>query len=317
MIPELRVAGGLPAQDVAAATADDGRPGHAGAGPGHVGTAPARRRAAPRARAGIRAHLGVLVGALGIVAVLAGSALFVAGFSLGRESALTPGTPSGAADAFQPFWDTYSAITDRYAGGAVDQKSLVEGAIKGMIGALDDPYSLYMTSDEFKASLQGIAGQFEGIGATIGTVDGAGETTTCATLGDGCRLAIVRPLTGSPAEKAGLMPGDVITAIDGTPLAGLTADAARTKVRGPKDTTVTLQIERGKGAAFDGPDRARGDRPAGGRDDDPRRRQGRATSSSTASRIVRRPTSTPRCRGRWSAARSRSSSTCAATRAGS
>ena len=54
-----------------------------------------------------------------------------------------------------------------------------------MIGALDDPYSLYMTSDEFKASLQGIAGQFEGIGATIGTVDGAGATVTCATLGDG------------------------------------------------------------------------------------------------------------------------------------
>ncbi len=250
MIPELE-SPALPAQDVAAATAETAAPDTLDPTPATLEPPPAT--GAPRARAGIRANLGVLVGALGIVAVLAGSALFVAGFSLGRDSALTPGTPSGAAGAFQPFWDTYSAITDRYAGGAVDQKSLVEGAIKGMIGALDDPYSLYMTSDEFKASLQGIAGQFEGIGATIGTVDGAGETTTCTTLGDGCRLAIVRPLTGSPAEKAGLRPGDVITAIDGTPLAGLTADAARTKVRGPKDTTVTLQIERGKGAAFEIP----------------------------------------------------------------
>ena len=246
MIPELE-SPALPAQDVAAATADADAPDTLEPAPATMEPPPPT--AAPRARGGIRAHLGVLVGALGIVAVLAGSALFVAGFSLGRESALTPGTPSGAANAFQPFWDTYSAITDRYAGGAVDQKSLVEGAIKGMIGALDDPYSLYMTSDEFKASLQGIAGQFEGIGATIGTVDGSGVTNTCATLGDGCRLAIVRPLTGSPAEKAGLRPGDVITAIDGTQLAGLTADAARTKVRGPKDTTVTLQIERGKGGA--------------------------------------------------------------------
>jgi carboxyl-terminal processing protease len=250
MIPELE-SPAPPAQDVAAATAETAAPDTLEPTPETLEPPPAA--AVPRARAGIRANLGVLVGALGIVAVLAGSALFVAGFSLGRDSALTPGTPSGAADAFQPFWDTYSAITDRYAGGAVDQKSLVEGAIKGMIGALDDPYSLYMTSDEFKASLQGIAGQFEGIGATIGTVDGRGETTTCTTLGDGCRLEVVRPLTGSPAEKAGLRPGDVITAIDGTPLAGLTADAARSKVRGPKDTTVTLQIERGKDAAFEVP----------------------------------------------------------------
>ena len=198
MIPELE-SPALPAQDVAAATADADAPDTLEPAPATMEPPPPT--AAPRARGGIRAHLGVLVGALGIVAVLAGSALFVAGFSLGRESALTPGTPSGAANAFQPFWDTYSAITDRYAGGAVDQKSLVEGAIKGMIGALDDPYSLYMTSDEFKASLQGIAGQFEGIGATIGTVDGAGVTNTCATLGDGCRLAIVRPLTGSPARR--------------------------------------------------------------------------------------------------------------------
>ena len=203
------------------------------------------------ARTGLRAPLGAAVAALGIVAVLAGSALFFAGFSLGRQSALTPGTPSGDADAFQPFWDTYSAITDRYAGGDVDRKSLVEGAIKGMIGALGDPYSQYMTSDEFKASLQGLAGQFEGIGATIGTVDGTGVTASCATLNDECRLAVVRPLTGSPAEKAGLLPGDVIDAIDGTALAGLTVDEARGKVRGPKDTTVTLRIERGAKVPFD------------------------------------------------------------------
>ena len=112
---------------------------------------------------------------------------------------------------FQPFWDTYRAVTDRYAGGDVDRKALVEGAIKGMIGALDDPYSQYLTSEEFKPSLQGISGEFEGIGATIGTVDAAGATSSCTDLGPDCRMVIVAPITDAPAEKAGLLPGDVIT----------------------------------------------------------------------------------------------------------
>ena len=194
---------------------------------------------------------GVLLGAVALIAVLAGTALFFAGFSLGRQAALTPGTPSGDAEAFQPFWDTYAAITDRYAGGEVNRKSLVEGAIKGMIGALGDPYSQYMTSDEFKASLQGISGQFEGIGATIGTVDRSGAVAACTTLGEDCRLAIVAPLGGSPAEEAGLLPGDVIDTIDGASLTGLTVDEARGKVRGPKDTTVVLRIRRGAADPFD------------------------------------------------------------------
>jgi carboxyl-terminal processing protease len=193
----------------------------------------------------------VLVAALAIVAVLAGSALFVSGWTLGRQSALTPGTPSGEAEAFQPFWDTYRAVTDRYAGGEVDRKALIEGAIKGMIGSLDDPYSQYLTSQEFKDSLRSLSGEFEGIGATIGTVDAKGATSACTTLGSVCRLAIVAPITGSPAEKAGLQPGDVIEAIDGASLDGLTVDAARDRVRGPKDTAVVLTIQRGTDAPFD------------------------------------------------------------------
>jgi carboxyl-terminal processing protease len=204
---------------------------------------------APAPVAGRRSS--VLVTALAIVAVLGGSALFVSGWTLGRQSALTPGTPSGEAEAFQPFWDTYRAVTERYAGGEVDRKTLIEGAIKGMIGSLDDPYSQYLTSEEFKESLRSISGEFEGIGATIGTVDASGATSTCTTLGAGCRLSIVAPIPGSPAEKAGVQPGDVIEAIDGASLDGLTVDAARNKVRGPKDTAVVLTIQRGTGAPFD------------------------------------------------------------------
>jgi len=188
---------------------------------------------------------GVALVAAVLVSVLAGSALFVSGWSLGRQAALTPGTPVDEAQAFQPFWDTYRAVTERYAGGSVDRKALVEGAIKGMITALGDPYSMYLTSNEYRDSLQGLSGEFEGIGATIGAVDASGATSSCTRLTPtDCRMAIVAPIKGSPADKAGLLPGDVITAIDGTRVAGQALDAARGLVRGPKDTAVTLTIVR-------------------------------------------------------------------------
>ena len=106
---------------------------------------------------------------IALVAVMAGSALFLSGYSLGRQAATEPGTPPSQSEAFQPFWDTYHAISDRYAGGEVDRTKVVQGAIRGMIQALGDPYSAYLTSDEYRDSLLGISGQFEGIGAEIAT----------------------------------------------------------------------------------------------------------------------------------------------------
>ena len=102
-------------------------------------------------------------------------------------------------------------------------------------------------------SLQSIAGQFEGIGATIGPVDASGNTASCDSLGPDCRLAIVEPIAGSPAEEAGLMPGDVITAVDGKSLDGLTVSAARDLIRGPSGTTVRLTVVRGNGQPFEIP----------------------------------------------------------------
>src|SRR6478609_3435247 len=62
--------------------------------------------------------------ALAVVAVLAGSGLFLSGYSIGRSAATTPGTPAAETEAFQAFWDAYHAVTDRYAGGPVDRKVL-------------------------------------------------------------------------------------------------------------------------------------------------------------------------------------------------
>jgi len=203
---------------------------------------------APRPRA--RRRLPVVSLAVAAVAILAGSALFVSGYSLGRQTAVEPGTPASEDAAFRPFWDTYHTINDRYAGGDVQRDTLIQGAIRGMIGSLGDPYSAYLSSDDYRKSLQGISGQFEGIGAEIAT-EGPDGTKGCTPLGATCRLVITNPLPGSPAVGAGLLPGDIILAADGVTLDGLTIDGARDKIRGPKGTIVTLKVQRGSGATFD------------------------------------------------------------------
>lgn len=187
--------------------------------------------------------------AIALVAILAGGALFMSGYSMGRQTAVEPGTPVSEDEAFRPFWDTYHTITDRYAGGDVDRDAIVQGAIRGMIDALGDPYSSYLTSEEYRESLQGISGEFEGIGAEIAT-QAADGTQGCATLGPDCRLVIIAPLAGSPAEKAGVLAGDLILAADGVALDGLTVDSARDRIRGPKGSVVTLTILRGADEPF-------------------------------------------------------------------
>ena len=185
----------------------------------------------------------ILVTAIVVVALLAGGALFMSGYSMGRQTALEPGTPVSEDAAFRPFWDTYHTINDRYAGGEVDRDAIVQGAIRGMIEALGDPYSSYLTSDEYHDTLQGISGEFEGIGVEIAT-QAADGTQGCATLGPDCRLVVVAPLAGSPAARADLRTGDLILAADGVSFDGQSVDDARELIRGPKGSTVTLSIQR-------------------------------------------------------------------------
>jgi carboxyl-terminal processing protease len=195
-------------------------------------------------------RMPILPVAIALVAILTGGALFMSGYSLGARSASQPGTPVSADQAFQPFWDAYHSIDQRYAGGEVDRAALVQGAIKGMIDALGDPYSSYLTSEEYRNSLLGVNGQFEGIGAEIAS-QAADGTQGCSTLGPDCRLVVIAPIDGSPAKAAGLLPGDIVLATDGVPLDGLTVDGARDKIRGPKGTSVTLTVQRGTATPFD------------------------------------------------------------------
>jgi carboxyl-terminal processing protease len=244
---------GLPT--AAPATSPWAGPDAEGASVADLGSTPALSTEPVVAPSGARSSSGVrgpiLALAMVIVSVLAGGALFFSGWLVGQRSVQQPGTPVASEQAFQPFWDSYDAILKRFALGGATQQTLVDGAIKGMVDSLGDPYSAYLTPDQYSQGLQDLSGQFEGIGAEIGTKDAKGATSDCATLGPDCRLVVVAPIEGSPSEKAGVKAGDIIVSVDGTSLDGLTVDGARNKIRGKKGTEVVLSIVRGTAAPTD------------------------------------------------------------------
>ena len=159
--------------------------------------------ATPGPSAGARRSRGPLYVSAFVVAVISAGALFVSGYTLGAQHSLTPGTPADQEQLFAPFWEAYNKITGSYV-GPYSPKALVEGSIKGMFAALNDPFSSYMTSEEYTASLSGISGQFEGIGAQMVAVDASEKT--CAPLGSACNLLVVhviRELAGREGRAAG------------------------------------------------------------------------------------------------------------------
>ncbi len=184
-----------------------------------------------------------------VVGVLAGSTLLLTGFLLGRQAGSTPGTAESRQKLFQPFWDVYNKIEHEYVGD-VDQQKLVQGAIRGVFEALGDPYSGYMSPEDFRTSLDGVAGRFEGIGTEM-TTRGTEGTTGCMPLGAGCRAEVARVYRGSPAVKAGLQTGDIVVAVDGKSLDGMALSDVVKLVRGPRGSAVTLTVERGGGRPFD------------------------------------------------------------------
>jgi carboxyl-terminal processing protease len=111
----------------------------------------------------------------------------------------------------------------------VDEKKLISDAISGMVAGLD-PHSQYFDKKSFKEFRESTGGKFVGIGIEMGMEDGL--------------VKVVSPIEGSPAFRAGLKPGDLITRIDDTPVKGLTVDQAVKKMRGDPNTKVNLTIFR-------------------------------------------------------------------------
>jgi carboxyl-terminal processing protease len=111
-----------------------------------------------------------------------------------------------------------------------DKTTAELGAVKGLVESLDDPYTVYFSKDEYKDFSESLDGKFQGIGAEIGLRDG--------------QLIIISPITGTPASKSGLLPGDAIITINGESTFGLSVEKAVTKIRGEKGTEVKLEIAR-------------------------------------------------------------------------
>ena len=111
----------------------------------------------------------------------------------------------------------------------VDEKKLITDAIGGMVAGLD-PHSQYFDKKSFKEFREGTTGRFVGVGIEIGMEDGL--------------VKVVSPIEGSPAFRAGLKSGDLITKIDDTMVKGLTMDQAVKRMRGEPDTKVVLTIFR-------------------------------------------------------------------------
>jgi carboxyl-terminal processing protease len=176
-----------------------------------------------------------------LVVAIGGGALFVSGFVLGRVAGATPGTTADRQDLFQPFWDAYDDITQNYV-GTVDEHQLVEGAIGGLFTALGDPFSQYLTQEQYTQTLSGISGEFTGVGVQVATQDSSGNA--CDVISDTCSLVITHVVRNSPAEKAGILDNDVIDAVDGASTQGMKVDDIAGLLRGPKGTNVTITIDR-------------------------------------------------------------------------
>lgn len=139
-------------------------------------------------------------------------------------------TPSEFQTLFSPFWEAWNLVHDNYVDQPVDDIALMRGAISGMMNALGDQHSTYMSPKDFADANSSLAGEYEGIGAYV-------DTTTEF-------LTITSPIPGSPAERAGLLSGDQIVAIDGKDMTGIDAEIVRTKVLGPANTLVHLTVLR-------------------------------------------------------------------------
>ncbi len=131
---------------------------------------------------------------------------------------------------FQTFWDVWRLVKSAYVDQPVSERDLYYGSIAGMVAGLGDPYSVYFTPEDARAFDEQLAGSFFGIGAQLDVKDE--------------QIVVVAPLPGTPAERAGVLTGDIILAIDGVTTEGMSIDEAVSHIRGEKGTSVTLTLYR-------------------------------------------------------------------------
>jgi len=155
---------------------------------------------------------------------------FTIGKIVGQSDKPVAGDPEKTAN-INLLWTVWRTLQDHYiAPTELQQQKMVEGAAEGLVRAVGDPYTVYMSPQENQDFRQDLGGTLEGIGAELELRDTA--------------IVIVAPIKGSPAQRAGLLPEDVILSVDGKTTEGMSLNDAVHVIRGKKGTTVTLSIFR-------------------------------------------------------------------------
>lgn len=130
---------------------------------------------------------------------------------------------------FALFWQTWNKARELYIGSS-DPQEMVYGAISGMVASFGDPYSTFLKPSDNQKLAQDLSGEFEGIGAELTMQNN--------------QVTVIAPLSGSPAEAAGIKAKDIILEIDGTSTAEMSLNEAVDKIRGAAGTKVKLKIFR-------------------------------------------------------------------------
>ena len=126
--------------------------------------------------------------------------------------------------------NTVLSIVESNYVSSVKREDLIDGAVSGIMNSLNDPYSVYMKKSAASQFSSSIEGSFSGIGAEVSLNNGY--------------LTVVSPIKGSPAERGGLLPKDIILSVNGESLLDLTLEDAVSKLRGEKGTKATLEVRR-------------------------------------------------------------------------
>jgi carboxyl-terminal processing protease len=165
--------------------------------------------------------------------------IFGAGFAVGHGNlhwGAKPASDAGSLD-YSSVNQVYNLLKKDFDGN-LDQTKLIDGLKSGLVSAAGDPYTVYFNPTDAKTFDNELSGTITGIGAQLGSDDKN-------------NIVIISPISGFPAEKAGLEPHDIIAAVNSRSTQGLSIDAVVNKIRGKVGTKVTLTIVRDEGRPFD------------------------------------------------------------------
>jgi carboxyl-terminal processing protease len=175
---------------------------------------------------------------LGLIAALASALLILPLRQDVGALAATSTSTTNTAETYKElnlFGDVFEKVRSQYVDDVSDD-SLIEGAINGMLTSLD-PHSNYLNAKNFNDMKVQTRGEFGGLGIEVSMENGL--------------IKVVSPIDDTPAARAGLKPGDLITQLDGSPVQGMTLPEAVEKMRGPVNSDITLRIRRTGKDPFD------------------------------------------------------------------